>query len=1027
MNSNIELILNGKLLDGCDDIPIQLERSVKQIQEPATCTGEFTLDFDIPGTQNNNIIFEHIFEINSQTNYNPNGNNTAELKINSIPVFDGKMQLNHIKKNINRDQNEIDYYNVTLYGYTKALYVDARNKYLQDLTFDEYTPHYPNYTTIVDTWSYPNTTSPYGCYYPLIDYNVGFEYYTTFYNSALLNDMIFPAVFVKVIWDKIFSTHGYRYKSKFLESAQFNNLIVPYSNEKNLTVNCCVSAYTSADLMIPTSDLSPFDTCYWDVWQRYFNNTTGQAVERYDYVYATWVTSMNNTGWFFVAPRTGTYHVEMTIIYEVVNNPTLLSIVKTTGPSDVGIHEVNWVLDTTQTYYLNYNVEMQYGQYLLFPTSTYDVTSPWRGYIKQGSTLNITYGTVAEFDPNVHLEDLMVPNIQQTEFLDGINKMFNLYWETDGEDPTLINIEPYENYYNKAGTGTTFWNWNYKINLDEEIEYSFLGDIGNNVVNFKYQDAEDYLGSEYKDTNILEYGQKQVIYTGNSFTEQNETDIECEPFQPSVVDKLSSLNPLTHFIIPKYWTGSMSASNNWDNLNTDIGLRILVTTGTRPVGGGMQWIFGPMGYTSYPYAGHEKYPFDPTNVNNQDLNYDSKNLYYDTSPTNKNLYNQYWKSYYDNFNKPENRLLKGWVNLDETDMYKLKMSDTIILFEAFWRINLLKYNVGEKLHEVELIKILDDLDYSMHPVYTTSYPYVISQLTVPKHLEPSIWGSLQDSVIDGTNLVVMGRGNKIANWNTGITTEHISIFGEDNEITSGTKYGNIFGSGNKIVSGATNVTIFGSGVTATQSNSFYVSGDIYLNNISLSATSVWERGSGYLSVQTIGTGCRATNSGSTALGYATCASGFLSYAEGNQCSATTANDHAEGNRNLACGGDSHAEGHDNIASGFNSHAEGFENEASGDTSHVEGRSNKVYGVDSHVEGRSNRCWAEWAHIAGYTNYLYSGATGSAMIACHNRTGNNEYTLYTNNINILSGVTMRGDDGLNYALTISGGTMKYTVI
>jgi hypothetical protein len=99
---------------------------------------------------------------------------------------------------------------------------------------------------------------------------------------------------------------------------------------------------------------------------------------------------------------------------------------------------------------------------------------------------------------------------------------------------------------------------------------------------------------------------------------------------------------------------------------------------------------------------------------------------------------------------------------------------------------------------------------------------------------------------------------------------------------------------------------------------------------------IWERGSGALSAQTIGTGCSASGDYSIAEGIGTTASGDYSHAEGSSSVASGTLAHAEGNTTTASSYYSHSEGDSAIASGQSSHAEGFTTKASGYASHAEG-------------------------------------------------------------------------------------------
>ena len=76
----------------------------------------------------------------------------------------------------------------------------------------------------------------------------------------------------------------------------------------------------------------------------------------------------------------------------------------------------------------------------------------------------------------------------------------------------------------------------------------------------------------------------------------------------------------------------------------------------------------------------------------------------------------------------------------------------------------------------------------------------------------------------------------------------------------------------------------------------------------------------------------------------------MSFAEGNNVTASGAFSHAEGASTAASGRAAHAEGSTTEASGYGSHAEGYSTKAHGDYSHAEGQLTEASGKLSHAAG-----------------------------------------------------------------------------
>lgn len=867
---NIELYLNNLLLEGLNDSAVQLEYSVKEIQNPQDCTSIYSLDFIIPGTKLNNQIFKNIFEINSETIFNPNANNIAELRVNSVSEILGKLQLNSINKT-RVGENESDYYNCTLYSPIRGLYNDLRGKYFKDLDLSLY-DSLPTYVNIAATWSLPAITSmTYGCYYPLIDYNIGFDYYlalngTPSSPSALPLFEIYPAIYNKVIIDQIFKQWGYSYDSTFFNSDAFKRSAIPYAATRPFTTPY-LSYFTTN-----TYSAQPIGSVYTPL---YFTN---QITNNFDAITQTnnvrWWNTYNIYAFQFKPPITGTYTVHINLSAHdsaAINNWSLYFNEASTVqvgvyPYQTTIPDVNALtthasISTTNTGITiingtnilitqadinsgftnrNYTFQMQAtAGFIYIPSLTNASTS---GLIISGTSIEILWSTDTGYTANVELEKCLPELVLLTDYLDGLNKLFNLYWEIDRYDTTLVHIEPYEIYY--TDTGLTYWDWNSKVDISD-IDMEFLGDINNSVVNFKYDNSSDYLCKIYKDKHILEYGEKQVVYTGNTFTDFAEDDVSASPFKPICtypVWNTGTNSPMNIFVIPTIWTDSTIPACDFANLNTDIGLRILYVYGLISLGNGAWniWTSNTTYHTnkSYPYAGHILEPFNSTGKTNYDLNYESKYLYYNSSSPSNNLYNLYWKNYYDNLNDKNNRLLSCKVYLNETDISQIRFNDIVVFNEAYWRLNKIKYNVGEKIHDVELIKILDILGYNKVPIWNHNFDILPVTPLNPSTIHPGIIKIGPNNQITASAGVLIGSNNFVVNSVSAIT--NFAVFGSSNKIYDGSTNTTIYGDNNIITSGASQVFIFGSGIMETQSNQFdinadmNINGDIILNGVSLS-------------------------------------------------------------------------------------------------------------------------------------------------------------------------------------------------
>lgn len=141
-------------LDLNDDVSIPTTYAVADIRDPSKRNSAFTRTTTLPGTANNNKIFNEIFEIDGDCNYNPN------KKVKVVYSYDGEEQLNGYLqiKSINRIQNGFNNYDligyeVVIIGGVNDLFSDMGTIMLADLGYTEYNHNY-TVNTQEFSWNY---------------------------------------------------------------------------------------------------------------------------------------------------------------------------------------------------------------------------------------------------------------------------------------------------------------------------------------------------------------------------------------------------------------------------------------------------------------------------------------------------------------------------------------------------------------------------------------------------------------------------------------------------------------------------------------------------------------------------------------------------------------------------------------------------------------------------------------------------------------------------------------------------------
>jgi hypothetical protein len=135
-------------LDLYDDIDIPLTYTILDIREPEKRKTNFSKTIKLPGTKNNNRIFNHIYEVSGSSKFNPNIRKEVIIIQGGVQVMRGNMQL----KSINRkDQNFIDY-DVLISGDFTSLFADVGVSKLSDLDLTEW-EHEWSAENVKSTWT----------------------------------------------------------------------------------------------------------------------------------------------------------------------------------------------------------------------------------------------------------------------------------------------------------------------------------------------------------------------------------------------------------------------------------------------------------------------------------------------------------------------------------------------------------------------------------------------------------------------------------------------------------------------------------------------------------------------------------------------------------------------------------------------------------------------------------------------------------------------------------------------------------
>jgi predicted small secreted protein len=747
MQSVLSLIVSGNTsgttnaggeLDLFGNEEINLVLSVKDFRDIASTTSSYSQSFSIPGSKNNNQIFQNLFLIGSDGRFDPRKKATCWLLADSQPVMEGYLQIT----SVDIDDRDMPTYNITIFSDVKGFNSAVNGKYLTDYDWSSMN-HALTINNIQASWS-GNATTP-GYYYSLKDY--GYDYTktnvkTTTQKAGIPIGNMFPDIYNLNIIDKIFSTEGYSYQSSLLTSTTFNQTVIPYNRDPNtimgadyvsgrtfVATNTVTSAITVSQCVISPYAIAPYT--YDFEYRLRANNVFSGTVA------STAYTQNNATGDTYTIDQNGIYSFSFGVNYQYnvlanaqrgqigcrfyrsgYNNGTVpfyeeLSLSEVGGTPSFAIFSTpvcdnvtnnGWAAQTFKPFSagervwcsLFFRVNLGY----VAPTVSnvpFNITTGGM-YWKSTPSAQRAQGQTVIMN-NVVPEKVLV-----TDYLKSIFNMFNVYLEPSKTVPNRFTIETFEEFY----AGGTQLNWSTKLDRSQAVNAKLISEELKKKYTFTYKEDKDFLNEDYKNTTKRVYGDLNFDLENDFVTGEEKIELL---FSPTPMDNITGSDT---FIVPKI--GKYDSNGKFGK--TNFNMRFLRKNPTnRALVTGESWGFtGTSNYTSYPYAGHLDDPFTGTT----DYNFGSvPYVYYKFNQatngaiTENNLVNNYWIKYLREVTDEDAKVVTAYFNLTPADIATFSFRNTVyvegISSEGghVYRINTIKYSPNSgKPAEVEMIKVL---------------------------------------------------------------------------------------------------------------------------------------------------------------------------------------------------------------------------------------------------------------------------------------------------------------------------------
>ena len=651
------------VLDLFKDEPIPLVLNVDDFTNVDEADASYSKPLQMPGTKKNNLFFNHIYDITSDSNFNPHKTTKIIVKEGSINTFEGYMQLNDI---IIKEGAIV--YDVTLYSDAINLKDRLSTKLLRDLDFAELN-HGFNEDNIKDSWlgnltldntlpadSFAGTgTTTDVVKYPFVRWNNDSTYYIAQgkISTLIKSDFFRPFINLLYIFKSIVRDAGYSINSNFLNTAAFNKLYVDFSKGWYLPGG----GGTSGQFRVSNSTSVSYGTSISSVdMDSVDDNTIASNIIGSNY-YDTATDIMTTTS------VNGMCHINLDLFVSDGGTGTHCNIFNGTA-------------------YTSMNISYTSINFFTNPGDTIEIKiSRGAGTLELSASSNIYFSirSDTQFINDTLLGDK--GDINQWDFFKSVKNMFNLVVIPGDNDN--ITIEPYNDW---VDTGKII-NLTNKIEEDE-IKYSPITGLAKKIV-FEYaEDKDDWITINHNSPNRWKYPHAATMPI--DLFDKVEQKISSSAFSSTYIKDILGVGIIAPQIIDNDY------NNVWNN-----NMRVLYDNGVYTSGVDIE----SYAFNSTDYLRFSSVDSYPNTSNTNSYNFGVVNYSVIGSVLNS-LYNVYWAKYISELYHKDTRMVKVSANLKSSDISDMNFNDIILIKNKKFRLHKIDYRAGA-ISKLELINIKD--------------------------------------------------------------------------------------------------------------------------------------------------------------------------------------------------------------------------------------------------------------------------------------------------------------------------------
>lgn len=681
----LRLTIDGNEIELYENEPVNLSYQFSNLQEINASSSNFSQTFRVPLTKQNQDYFGPVNEFGLITDWDPKTKVDAELTYNTIPVMRGFVQVKavYVQKGKYADVE------LVFFGETANLSRDIGDGMLSDLDLSSY-DHTLNATNIEASWA--GTLSSGAIRYGLPDKGQNWTSDNLWSSTDPLEHGDFTPYFrASKLLEEILDGAGYEMDSDFFgrQSALYlllnNGKRTPIGTTPTLDAQmfCGYSSDVTGLSSTTFANLTGFSdsTPFYDTGGN-FNGTTYTAPFRAFYTFRVYVHGeidhLTNTTLTMRLAEGGS-----TFLATIIDNLTGAffndeAFVVTTEPI---------LLNTGDSVTLQYALSNS-GHTVDF-TGTNTLGSGGTGW----QVLDITDASSGQtVDTAANM-----PDMKQIDFVSGLQKMFNLVFIPDRNNPKKLYIEPFNDY---LASGTKK-DWTNKIDLSKDLTIEPTTDLQSRRYEWTHSNGKDLVNELVFRNADRVYSRYRVDDPENDFA--SGTKEIKSPFAPHV----ASYIPGTQYAVHRM----LVDTDQTDKRIKDPLPRLAFWNGTPK---------GEINYyeddnstvvTDTDYPAFSQYSALNATVTSEDLGFGPERPFniIEANPLNT-LYYQYWSPFVNQLYSSDARKLTAFFRLTRAEIATFEFSDKIYIKDTYWRILSISYDAtSEDLVKVELLKVLSNI------------------------------------------------------------------------------------------------------------------------------------------------------------------------------------------------------------------------------------------------------------------------------------------------------------------------------